>query len=128
MPDQTFMHADGEPIEWLRHDEGSGQPIIPPDIFSACRFLMAVVDHDFETVGEILRDRPAIPLLGGVAALANGFGVQRHGGGYRQILDLLALNPDLDAAGAADEYRVRRTSAPTEPPVRVKRAPGKAAR
>lgn len=110
MPDQTFLRPSGEPIEWLQFDEASGMPKVPPDTFSALRLLMAAIDHDYDTIGAILRERPAVPLLTGVGTLACSFGGLLYGDNFRMILDQLALDPALDPVGAADDYRDRRTA------------------
>lgn len=107
---QVFMRPDGTPIEWLQTEEGGDRPYVAPDIFSGIRVLLAVIDGDTEQLGEILADRPAIPLLGGLATLAQGFGEKLFGEGLRQALDQMALSPDLDPANAADDYRARRTA------------------
>ena len=109
---QSFLDADGKPLPYVTSDAKSGFSIAP-DAFSAVRLMMATIDGDLVEGGRLLTDFPSLPLLNGLLAIALALGEQAADGDQdklRRMLDLLALNPIVDAADTAGEYRGRRVS------------------
>jgi hypothetical protein len=102
--EQRFLRPDGFPTERVGIDETDPRVLLP-DHFSALRFLIAIEDGDTGTIHEVLRERPALPLLSGMASLARAFGRELAGDKFRNELDLMALNEDLDPLGVAESYR-----------------------
>lgn len=104
--DQPFLRTDGFPIDRINANLADHEVLLP-DHFSALRFLIAIEGSDVDTIHEILRERPALPLLSGMTSLARAFGKRIAGDGFRNEMDLMALNEELDPLGAADAYRTR---------------------
>ena len=104
MDEPRFLNDADEPPQALGDP---GASLASPDTFSALRFVMAVMDDDAATVAELCRTARPLPLLVGVAGLAIAYGEQHAGEKFRRSLDLLALNPDHDVYGLAEDYRAR---------------------
>jgi hypothetical protein len=104
------MSADGVPLAHLEVGE-DGRAMLPTDTFSAMRVLLAALDHDDTAMFEILRDRPALPLLGGLLALAAALGDAAYGDKLREHVDLLALVQPDDPYGQVEAYRQSRRPA-----------------
>jgi hypothetical protein len=103
---QQFMTADGMPVPSLRITD-AGDLIVPPDTFSAQRFLLAVLETDTATMLEILQERPALELLAGLSTLTVAFGQGLYGEKLPVVLDGLAL---FSTEPAADAFRERRAA------------------
>jgi hypothetical protein len=103
---QRFIGEDGRIPEWL-HTTDQGAPIIYPDKYGAAQLLLAASREDMQErlqqMEQVMRDRPAVPLLSGLISFGLAFTGQIYGPARDRFLDALVLAYAIEEANPETE-------------------------